>query len=81
MNFVKAQSVSKLDSLRLLQEKYAHSVKFTYKDGRDPKAPTLRLKNLAEFEELLKKEVQRVERRKIKIDSLKKYAPHSSWVL
>lgn len=77
---LKAQAV-KVDSLKILQEKYAHSVKFTYKDGHDPNAPTLRVKSLAEFEELLKKEVQRVERRKFKIDSLRKYAPHSSWVL
>jgi hypothetical protein len=77
---LKAQSV-KIDSLKLLQEKYAHSVKFTYKDGHDPNAPTLRVKNLAEFEELLKKEVLRVERRKIKLDSLKKHAPKGSWVL
>ena len=81
INAVKAQKVSKLDSLKILQEKYAHSVKFTFKDGHDPNAPTLRAKSMAEFEELLKKEVQRVERRKIKIDSLRKYAPHSSWIL
>ena len=80
---VEAQKVKLVDSLRLIYEKYRPAdMTMKFEEGHSPNAiAALKIKNLAEFEELMKKEVQIRERRRITIDSLKRHPSKNSWVL
>lgn len=74
---VKAQKVKAIDSFRIIYQKYAPSLRMniTFYEGYSPNADTtIKIKNMAEFEALFKKEAQLRERRQARYDSLKQIA-------